>query len=601
MHFEFIPVSTTTEEIKNRLDIVEFIAGYLRLQKAGRNFRALCPFHNEKSPSFMVSSERQLWHCFGCGESGDIFSFLMKIEGVEFKDALAQLAQRAGVRLEKFDGDNSGARQRIYQTLEIATQFYEHNLWGPTGAKALQYIIGRGVTNPVIKNFRVGYSLDSWDSLLKFMTSKGFSAKDLLAAGLVVQRENTSSDPLSSNRNHYDRFRHRIMFPISDISGKVVGFSARVMPGGDDKMGKYINTPETLVYNKSRVMYALDKAKLAIRKNNFCIMVEGQLDVIMSHQVGIKNVVATSGTALTADHLVIVKRYTKNLALCFDSDEAGSNATKRAIDLSIAAGMNTKIIILQGGKDPADIIKHDTRLWVNAITQKRPVINFYFDNVFSRYNSSDIEHKKKIADELLPVIKLIPNPIERADYLRDLALRLKVEEKTLEALLQEVKDEPRSFSYQPVTVPKPTTKIMPRIEQLGEFILGVSLLYPERRCSIIEKIPHEDLFSGNQNIVFRELKRQGDNFALEQFIRDCDESLKKDVDLIIFKTEQNIEQGNINPAKVIDDYIWELKRAHRQNRLEVLTLEIKHAESKRDITTVKQLSEEFRRISQDNL
>lgn len=592
-------MSTTTEEIKNRLDIVDFISGYLRLQKAGRNFRALCPFHNEKTPSFMVSQERQIWHCFGCNESGDIFTFLEKLEGLEFKDALAELAQRAGVRLERFDSGFSSRRQKVYQTLEAAAGFFADNFWNSNGKNAHEYLIGRGLKDQTIKEFRVGYSLDSWDALLRFLENKEFSSKGLLEAGLVVRRDNAKDDSLASSRDYYDRFRNRIMFPISDIGGRVIGFSARVMPGGDDKMGKYINTSETVVYNKSRVVYGLDRAKLAIRKNGFCILVEGQLDVIMSYQAGVKNTAAVSGTALTAEHLAIIKRYTKNLALCFDSDQAGSNATKRAIDLAVASGLTTKVIVLGESKDPADIIKQDPKLWIKAISQKKLVVAFYFDYVFSNYDASDIEQKKKIADELLPVIKLIPNNIERAHYLQELARKIKTDEKLLEARMRELKDEFSSCKELKSNIETRAAKKVTRVEQLGEFILGAILLYPELKSGIIGKVRVQWFADGIQKIIFQELVKQGDNFKLEKFIDNLDESLKKEAGFIIFKTEQDVEQRNLEPVKIIDDYIFEFKKLHNKNQLNELILEIKQAEEKGDKELSKKLTLEFRRISSE--
>jgi len=389
------------------------------------------------------------------------------------------------------------------------------------------------------------------------------------------------------------------------VSGKVVGFSARVMPGSDDKMGKYINTPETSVYNKSRIVYALDKAKLAIRKNNFCILVEGQLDVIMSHQAGVKNVVATSGTALTLEHLTIIKRYTKNLALCFDSDEAGSNATKRAIDLAIASGFTVKIIIMRGGKDPADIVKQDKKLWLGAIAEKKAVISFYFENVLSRHNPEEIEDKKKIAEELLPVIQLIPNHIERAHYLQELAIHIKVDEKVLETTMRELP--PRSVlgvvdaRYQNSAggSKQPKKKPFSRSDELAEFILGVLLLYPEYRRGIIEKIKSAWFASHNHRILFDKISQSLHDFHLEKFIEELEETLREEASLIIFKTEQNIEQRNLNPAKIINDYITEFRKLYAKNRLNTLILEIKHAEAKGYKVLVQQLTEEFEKVSQD--
>lgn len=594
---------STTEEIKARLDVTEVISGYLRLQKAGRNFRALCPFHNEKSPSFMVSPERQIWHCFGCGESGDIFSFVMKIEGVEFKEALTQLAERAGVKLEKFDVKAQSNRQKIYQVCEQAARFFENNLENKAGAKALDYLLDRGLSKKTIKEFRLGYSKDSWDDLFKNLKNQGFSDKDLFDAGMLVKRDFSTTDNQSAPlevRNYYDRFRNRIMFPIADIGGRIIGFSARIMPGGDDRMGKYINTPETLVYNKSRVIYGLDKAKLPIRKSDFCIFVEGQLDVIMSYQAGVKNAVATSGTALTTQHLVIIKRYTKNLALCFDSDEAGGNATKRAIDLTIAEGFVTKVIILGQDKDPADIIKKDSKLWKEAITQKKPTISFYFENVFSRHDVNNIEGKKKIVEELLPVIKLIPNHIERAHYLNELAQKAKVDEKSLETLFKELSNKsPERPHYG--RQPEESKKKVSSREQLEELVLGILALYPKNIGGIMGNIKDEWFSLPASQKIYSNLKNLSKKKGLDskRIIEYCDESLRKDIDLIIFKTEQNVSNIGLNPAEALKNYTEELKKLYKKEKLDYLVLEIKQAEANNDIESVKKLSKEFNEISKE--
>lgn len=597
---------STTEEIKTRLDIVEVISSYLRLQKAGRNWRALCPFHNEKSPSFMVSQERQIWHCFGCGESGDIFSFIMKLEGVEFKDALAQLAERAGVRLEKFNPVNQGSRQKIYKISELAAKSFQDNLSGPQGDAANSYLLSRALQPKTIKEFRIGYSLNSWDSLINYLKNKGVTPKDLFGAGLAVKRDFNnaalgSKEEYNEDKEYYDRFRNRIMFPILDIAGRIVGFSARVMPGEDDKMGKYINTPETLVYNKSKIIYGLDKAKLSIRKRNFCILMEGQLDVIMSHQAGVKNAVATSGTALTLDHLAIIKRYTKNLALCFDSDEAGVSATKRAIDLSIAAGFTTKVIIISHGKDPAEIIKQNPKLWAEAIKDKKPTIAFYFDKVLGRYDVNNVDDKKRISEELLPVIKLIPNRIEKSYYLQELARRIKVDEKDLEILLRETKDAyvaPTSYKKKN----NPLRKNNSRREQLEELILGILLLYPENIKSIIENI-NPQWFSPTYEQILKDLKQissEENGFNLNKILERYDESLRKDLNLVMFKTQQGVDERGLKPERAIQDGIYELEKVCKKDRRDQLALEIKEAEANKDIERLKILTEEFNKISRIN-
>jgi len=391
-------------EIKQRLDIVDVISGYIKLTKAGANYKAPCPFHSEKTPSFIVSPSKQIWHCFGsCSEGGDIFKFMMKIEGLEFPDALRLLADKAGVALKKQDPKLRTERAKLYEFHERAVDYFGRCL--AAAKEPLKYLKQRGLTKKTIKEFRLGYA-----------------------------PEKTKALP---------QFKNRIIFPICDLNGHVAGFTARVLDVGATPCGrpgqahrpaptapKYINSPDSLIYKKSLILFGLDKAKEAIRKKNLCILVEGNMDVIMSHQAGVKNVVASSGSALGLDQLKIIKRYTNNLALAFDSDSAGGKATKRTIDLAIEQEMNAKIIILKD-KDPADLIKRNKLAWQKAIKKAKPIMKYYFDDAFLKFNPEKVEGKKEIAKILLPLVKRIPNKIEQVHWIQKLANKIKVDEKIL--------------------------------------------------------------------------------------------------------------------------------------------------------------------------
>src|SRR3989339_173899 len=338
------------EEIKSKLNIVDILGEYIRLDKAGANWRALCPFHNEKSPSFMVNEEKQFWHCFGCQKSGDIFAFVMEMEGLEFREALKTLAEKAGVKLQGYSPQKAKEKNRIGEILELATKFYEVQLWKGEGKeKILPYLRERGLKDETIREFRLGYAPRGWRNAIQFLTGRGYKIEEIAKAGLLVEKKDAYRDSNlrihSNSRIHesheedirrfedsrtfadsnrfYDRFRDRVMFPIADYSGRVVGYSARVAPGADESQAQYVNTPETEVYHKSKILYGIDKARMEIKQRDWALLVEGNMDVIAASQAGIRNVIAVSGTALTEDQVNIIKRYTKNIKMFFDMDSAG--------------------------------------------------------------------------------------------------------------------------------------------------------------------------------------------------------------------------------------------------------------------------------------
>jgi len=484
------------DEIKNRLDIVEVIGSYIKLQKTGANFRALCPFHSEKKPSFFVSPARQIWHCFGCGTGGDIFKFVMQIEGVEFGDALRILAQKAGVELKRQTPEYAqlkSERQRLYEICELATRFFERQLLASSvGKEAKKYLLSRGISEDSVKKWRLGYSPDSWKSLSDFLVSKGYQREEIERAGLSIKNEQGS---------FYDRFRGRIIFPIFDLNSQVNGFGGRLQPTchprtATDEIAKYINTPNTLLYDKSRILYGLDRAKVEIRKKDACILVEGYTDVIMAHQSGTQNVVATSGTALTPYQLKVIKRYSENLILGFDMDVAGDSATKRGIDLAQSLGFNLKVIRLSEGKggsrngvslppkDAADIISENPQKWLETLQNPKSILEFYFESAFSGRNPKTPEGKKEISKILLPVLKKIPNQIEKSFWIQKLAEELEVKEESIEEELKKVKLEEEIYGLEPeeqINLPPKSRK-----ELLEERLLTMILKTPQN-LNFIEK------------------------------------------------------------------------------------------------------------------
>lgn len=423
-----------SDEIKQKLDIVDLIREYMPLQQAGMNFRACCPFHQEKSPSFMVSPDKQIYHCFGCGKGGDILSFVMEMEGVDFVEAMRILAPKAGVTLKRQSPEATSKRNRLLDVMDLSRRyFYKVFTEMDKAAFARDYLRGRGLREETIDEWQIGYSFDAWDNLCNFLKKKGFTDEEIFAAGM-------SSRSQQGNK-YFDRFRGRIMFPINDVNGNPIAFSARVSPEREkeEKQGKYVNSPQTYLYDKSRVLFGLDKAKLAIKREDLAVVVEGQMDVIQAHQAGFKNVVASSGTALSADQITILKRYTQNIALAFDMDKAGEMAADRGIREAMRLDMNIKVVEIPDGKDPDDCIRHNPDLWVAALGTAKPVMRYYFDRVLKNVKRNNIEEVNKAVHYLLPFVAGFENIIKQDFWLRDLAERTGVSEENLKSELGKTK------------------------------------------------------------------------------------------------------------------------------------------------------------------
>lgn len=474
-------VLSPVEEIKNRLDVVEVIQGYLRLTKAGVNYRGLCPFHTEKTPSFFVSPSRQSWRCFGCSEGGDIITFIEKIEGVEFREALKILADRAGVRLPADNPQARSEREALLGILEEAAKFYIQELISNRGKAARDYLTERGLKPEIMEGFRLGYAPNDWRILLEHLAQIGFKPEDIEKSGLVIKKSAEGATRATSYQlpvtSYYDRFRHRIMFPLADSNGRVIGFTGRVMPGARDEAGgKYVNTPQTPLFDKGKMLYALHQAKTEIRRRGHAVIVEGQMDCIMSHQAGALQTVAVSGTALTASHLTLLKRYSENISFAFDMDAAGENATKRAISMAQENGLNIKIIRLSGGKDAADIVRENPEDWLTALEKGVSLLDFYFETAFHRNDPRTPQGKKQIADELLPIIARIPHAVEQAHWLGVLAERIQTSDQILRGELSKFQmQRPGPTSMRPSasasrTVPSARTRKDRLIEELATYV-----------------------------------------------------------------------------------------------------------------------------------
>lgn len=414
------------DDVLSRIDIVELISGYIPLKRTGRNFKACCPFHHEKTPSFVVSPDRQIYNCFGCGESGNAFKFLMRYEQMDFPEAVEVLARKAGVVLplnNSADNKTQGVITQLFKINEMAAQFYSDNLQSRDAAGAKDYLLSRGISWDVIKELKIGFAFDKWDSLINFLRAKGVDLNLMDKAGLIVAKD---------GGGYYDRFRNRIVFPILDVKGRVLGFGCRVL---DNSLPKYINSPETLVYTKGKNLYGLNLAREAIRENDFVSVVEGYMDFILPFQSGFKNIVASQGTALTAEQVRLLKRYTNNVIMIYDSDSAGELATLRSLDIFIEEEVNVRVVSLPKGFDPDLFVR---KAGVEGLRKEANAACDLFDYklkvLSSRYDIKDAHNKVKVCALMLETINKIKNAILRAEYLKKLSLKLDVKE---EALLEE--------------------------------------------------------------------------------------------------------------------------------------------------------------------
>jgi DNA primase len=603
-------MSSEVEEIKNRLSVVDLIGEYVRLTKAGSSHKALCPFHNEKTPSFMVSEERGSWHCFGCGKGGDIFSFVMEMEGIGFREALEQLAGKAGVELNRTVNSEQGSvnndkKAELYKILELATKWYEKNLWEGRGKeKILKYLRERGLSDASIKKFRLGYAPDGWRNILEFLTKRGYSVDEINKTGLLVEKSKNNGQRSTINNEEknidhcYDRFRDRIIFPIQDIMGRVVGYSARVAPGGDEKSAKYVNTPQTALYDKSRVLYGLNFAKVEIKKRDETILVEGNTDVIACHQAGFENTIAVSGTALTEEQVKILKRYGENIKMGFDMDAAGQAAARRSIKTCLENDLNVKIILLSSGKDAAESLRENPENWKQAVESAEGVMEYYFRETFSRYDAEKPTDKKKIAAELLSVIRDISNPVERSFWIKELAEKIGAEEKVLLDVLK--KSEVREKG---ATSGEEEKREVISKDNLEKKILGILFAFPEDCRKELRRIGPDDFQNEKERDIMKAIKKNEENFSLEKI-----KALFSDYETEKFLAEAAFEaevrfggelgdgRSQLDPIGELCGYVRQLREKKQRGKILKIMRDIKSAEAAGDKAGAKMLMEEFQRL-----
>ena len=542
----------TVERIKERLSISDVLGTYLKLENAGLNLKAKCPFHNEKTPSFFVSPARGSYYCFGCGAKGDIFTFVQEFEGVDFMGALKTLASRAGVPLEKEQPGVKKENDRLHELMEAVTSWYEANLKKHPEAGA--YLKKRAFEDETVHSWRIGFAPDSWRDGRTYLKSLGFSDAELVKIGLL--RNGTDG------REPYDWFRSRIMFPIFDTSGRTVGFSARLF-GHEEREGlpKYINSPETPLFAKSKLLYGLHLAKNSIRKRNYSILVEGQVDVVLSHQAGFDNTVASSGTALTIDQLEQLKRLSSNIIMAFDADNAGANAAIRSSRLALTLGMDVKIARLPQGVDPADAVGKDKRIWIEAIRDAVPLITFYTDLVIG--TTKDVRKRdREIVSRVLPLVAAMKSATEQSRAIAEIAFKTGQRE---EALMQDVSR---------VDLMK-ETKNMGSSKEKGEVVSSSIIIKGQ---SIIRRIVallmwQETLAKPNINIS--ELKERLRELDSDIAVRLLEFETERDV--LIYEAEVLYEASGITEREVAE-LVWVAKKNNIKSQYELARAELLKAE-----------------------
>lgn len=591
------------DEIKQKIDIVTLVSEYVALKKTGSNFKGLCPFHNEKTPSFVVSPERQIWHCFGgCNDGGDIFKFLMRIENIEFSEALKILADRAGVKLTGSLQKNKTTelRERIFQMNKLASEFYTFILTShPTGERARKYLADRKITENSIKLFGIGYAPNSWETLRNFLTKKGFTPGEMEAAGLVSK---------SAIGNAFDRFRGRVMFTLRNHRGEVVGFAGRLFEK-DAKEAKYVNTSETPVYIKGDQLFAIDIAKEEIKKAGFAVVVEGEIDAIASYQAGVRNVVAIKGSALTAGQVTLLKRYTENIYLSLDTDFAGDAAAHRGIEIADSAGLTIKVVSFTEAKDPDELIKLDPRLWHEAIKNAVPFYDYVINSSLKKYDPQSPIDAKKIVSEVAKFIMPIENLVVKSHYIKKLAKILDMAEETLEAQL--TKDWRKNVflvTNGRAVVENEKPALRSRVQVLEEYLLSIILQSTNPSDYLILIAPRlsgEDFSDTVLGKIYQLLWSIVSNpksdvviphekFDIKQFAQAIPEELLPTFDRL-YLSEINVDFGNDQTVlSEVQKTAWEIKELSLREKLKKISDQMKADQESEELT--EQFSEVTRAI-----
>lgn len=555
-------------EVKTRNDIVDVIGSYITLRKAGKHFSAICPFHQEKSPSFVVSPERQMWYCFGaCHEGGDVINFIMKYENLSFYEALQELAIRANIQMEnvKFQDREWEKREVLYKINKIACEFFQHILHNTRfGERAREYIQKRGLNEKIVKTFQIGYAPDSWESLLGFLKKKKFSEQDIERTGLLVK----------GNRGFYDRFRGRLMFPIKDSRDNIIGFSGRILTG--EKEAKYINIPETEIYHKRESLYGIHITKDEIRRSGHVLVVEGEFDVIGPYQYGVNNIVAIKGSSVTRDHLRILKRYATKIILCLDSDAAGQDAVMRTIKEAEEMDIEIYVMELPEGKDPDEAVRNNLHGFKESLKNLTTAYDFILKAIRKKYDIASPFEKKRAVDELVPFLHFIKNPILLAHYTRQSSEMFDVTEESLREVLSLYVRKQQTAGLRK-KVPEVKPEQIPMVEMKQKYILS-SILQQENPFTqlliVFEYIKPEDFTNPTLEKIAHALltyQKNHEHFNVKDFIQFLPAELHITFDELYLHT-------HANDPHIKDDF----KTIALKMKIDVTKAEIKRLSSLND-------------------
>ncbi len=560
-------MSSSVDQIKSKIDIATLIGSYIKLEKAGANLKGRCPFHNEKTPSFFVSPDRGNYYCFGCHAKGDIFTFVQEFEGLDFLGSLKVLADRAGVTLEQFSKGEKTEKDKLHSVLEQAVIFYQKKLEENLPAK--DYLVKRGITDETVKNFRIGFAPAEWRELFDYLSARNITPKEMLSVGLIKQKDSGSSQ-------YYDTFRGRVMFPISDSSGRVAGFSGRILVP-DEKSPKYLNSPETVLFNKSEILFGLDKAKIDIRLKDYSILVEGQMDLVSLHQVGITNTVASSGTVLTENHLVRLRRLSNRIIMAYDGDDAGFSASNRSAQIALGLGMELKVSHMPKGKDPADLAKEDPEKLKECLKSSKHIIDFYTDSLLSRAFEPR-ELGEEIRKNVLPYVSILPSSIEQSHFIKSIAQKAYIKE---EALWNDLKS---IGGASQVYVPRASTAAPPgkRIEVIERKVMGIIMWKKQEK-------------NKTTDVDIEEIEKKAKEICKERF-DELEKMLEKDKDALLFETESYYNnKDNLNLE--IKELLTGLEEEYLKRDFKVAMIKLQKAEQTKNSSEVLKYLEECKQIS----